>query len=141
MHDLSEESKYFRFMNSMQELTETMLVRFTQLDYSREMALVAVAEAQGREVELGVARYAINPDADTCEFALVIADNMQGKGLGQRLMVALMEAARSKGLSVIEGEVLSNNHNMLKMMTRLGFSIKASEDDPAIMKVSKPLSI
>ena len=139
VHDLSEESKYFRFMNSIQELTEMMLVRFTQLDYGREMALIAVTEEQGHEVELGVARYAINPDGDTCEFALVIADNMQGKGLGQKLMVSLMEAARAKGLLVIEGEVLSNNHNMLKLMTRLGFAIKTSEDDPAVMKVSKVL--
>ncbi|MDO8810644.1 MAG: GNAT family N-acetyltransferase, partial [Gallionella sp.] len=139
VHDLSEESKYFRFMNSIQELTETMLVRFTQIDYSREMALIAVAVEHEKEVELGVARYAINPDGDTCEFALVIADNMQGKGLGQKLMVALMEAARANGLSVIEGEVLSNNHKMLKLMTRLGFASKTSEEDQGIMKVSKGL--
>ena len=139
VHDLSEESKYFRFMNSMQELTETMLVRFTQIDYSREMALIAVAEEQGREVELGVARYAINPDGDSCEFALVIADHMHGKGLGEKLMVALMEAGRDKGLNTIEGEVLSNNHNMLKLMTRLGFAIKTSEEDKSIIKVSKAL--
>jgi acetyltransferase len=126
-------------MNSIQELTETMLVRFTQIDYSREMALIAVAVEQGQEVELGVARYATNPDGDTCEFALVIADNMQGKGLGQKLMVALMEAARANGLSVIEGEVLSNNHKMLKLMTRLGFASKISEEDQGIVKVSKPL--
>ncbi|MDP2694725.1 MAG: GNAT family N-acetyltransferase, partial [Gallionella sp.] len=139
VHDLSEESKYFRFMNSIQELTENMLVRFTQIDYSREMALIAVAVEHEKEIELGVARYAINPDGDTCEFALVIADNMQGKGLGQKLMVALMEAARANGLSVIEGEVLSNNHKMLKLMSRLGFASKISEDDQGIMKVSKPL--
>ena len=126
-------------MNSMHELTETMLVRFTQLDYSREMALIAVTVEQGQEVELGVARYATNPDGDTCEFALVIADNMQGKGLGQKLMVALMEAARANGLSVIEGEVLSNNHKMLKLMSRLGFAAKTSEEDQGIVKVSKPL--
>jgi acetyltransferase len=139
VHDLSEESKYFRFMNSVQELTEDMLARLTQLDYSREMALIAVVEEAGVEVEIGVARYAINPDGDTCEFALVVADNVAGKGLGQKLMVQLMEAARSKGLSTIEGEVLNNNHRMLKLMTRLGFSIKSSEDDPAVMKVSKML--
>ncbi len=139
VHDLSDESKYFRFMNSVHELTETMLVRFTQLDYSREMALIAVREDAEGEVELGVARYAINPDGDTCEFALVVADNMQGKGLGQKLMVSLMESARAKGLTVIEGEVLSNNHNMLKLMTRLGFALKTSDEDPAVMKVTKPL--
>jgi len=136
---LSEESRYYRFMNTMQELTETMLVRLTQIDYSREMALIATAAEQGKEVELGVARYTINPDGETCEFALVVADNVQGKGLGQKLMVALMEAARNKGLSVIEGEVLSNNNKMRKLMTRLGFSITSSDEDRGIMKVSKSL--
>jgi len=139
VHELSEESKYFRFMSIMHELTETMLVRFTQIDYSREMALIAVTLVQDEEIEIGVARYAINPDGDSCEFALVIADSMQGKGLGQKLMVALMEAARSKGLSVIEGEVLASNYKMLKLMARLGFTAKISEEDHSIMKVSRPL--
>jgi acetyltransferase len=139
VHDLSDETKYFRYMNSVQELTEDMLCRFTQLDYSRELALIAVTVNRDKEVQLGVARYAINPDGKTCEFALVVADNITGKGLGQKLMVSLMEAARSKGLEVIEGEVLSHNHNMLKLMTRLGFSIKHSTDDAGIMKVAKAL--
>jgi len=139
VHDLSEESKYFRFMNSVQELTENTLARLTQLDYSREMALLAVTIEKYEEIELGVARYAINPDGETCEFALVIADNMQGKGLGQKLMVSLMEAARLKGLKTIEGEVLGNNHNMLKLMNRMGFSTQVSGEDHGIIKVSKPL--
>lgn len=139
VHDLSDETKYFRFMNSVQELTEDMLCRFTQLDYSRELALIAVTENHDKEVQLGVARYAINPDGKTCEFALVVADNITGKGLGQKLMVSLMEAARTKGLEVIEGEVLSHNHNMLKLMSRLGFTAVHSADDVAIMKVSKTL--
>jgi acetyltransferase len=139
VHDLSDESKYFRFMNSVQELTEDMLARLTQLDYSREMALIAVTLNGEKETELGVARYAINPDGNTCEFALVIADSIAGKGLGQKLMVSLMEAERSKGLAIIEGEVLNNNHRMLKLMTRMGFTLKTSEDDPAVMKVSKAL--
>ena len=139
VHDLSEESKYFRFMNSVQELTEEMLARLTQLDYSREMALVAVTCDHEPETELGVARYSINPDGQTCEFALVVADKVTGKGLGQKLMVSLMEAARSAGLATIEGEVLSHNHNMLKLMTRMGFTIQPSSEDAGIMKVSKPL--
>ncbi len=139
VHDLSDETKYFRFMNSVQELTEEMLARLTQIDYSREMALVAVVEGPERETQLGVARYAINPDGKSCEFALVVADHITGKGLGQKLMVSLMEAARSKGLAVIEGEVLSHNHNMLKLMNRLGFTVKTSIDDAGIMKVTKPL--
>lgn len=140
VHDLSEETKYFRFMNSVQELTEDMLARLTQLDYSRELALIAVVpNTQGGETQLGVARYAINPDGKSCEFALVVADHITGKGLGQKLMLSLMEAARSKGLETIEGEVLNQNHNMLKLMTRLGFAIRPSTDDPGIMKVSRPV--
>jgi acetyltransferase len=135
---LSEEARYFRFMNSMHELTESMLVRFTQIDYSKEIALVAVT-CEAPETELGVARFAINPDGESCEFAIVVADRMAGKGLGQKLMVSLMEAARSKGLKSIEGEVLNNNHNMLKLTKRLGFSHKVSEEDHAIIKVSLTL--
>ncbi|HEY6094144.1 MAG TPA: bifunctional acetate--CoA ligase family protein/GNAT family N-acetyltransferase [Gallionellaceae bacterium] len=136
---LSEESRYFRFMNGVQELSQSMLVRFTQIDYSREMALIAVHKERDEEVELGVARYAINPDAESCEFALVIADSMHSKGLGQRLMTALMDAARSKGLKVIQGEVLANNDRMLRLMDRLGFSVSTSAEDSSIKLVSKVL--
>ena len=139
VRDLSEESKYFRFMNSVHELTEAMLVRLTQLDYSREIALIEVTSVQDEEVELGVARFAINPDGESCEFALVVADKFTGKGLGHKLMLSLMDAARSKGLKTIEGEVLSENHNMLKLMRHLGFTSKICEEDRHIVKVSKSL--
>ncbi|BCB27579.1 acetyl CoA synthetase subunit alpha [Sulfurimicrobium lacus] len=139
VHDLSEESRYFRFMRSVQELTPDMLARFTQIDYSREMALIAVTNVHGKEVELGVTRFSINPDGESCEFALVVADSMRGKGLGQKLMTALMDAARSKGLKVMEGEVLGNNRSMLKLMTRLGFSMEVSPEDESIKNVRKEL--
>lgn len=144
MHSLSEESRYFRFMNSVQELTQTMLVRFTQLDYSREIALIAVAETNSRktghrEVELGVARYAMNPDGESCEFAIVISDDIHGKGLGSKLMTALMDAARQRGLKVMQGEVLSQNTHMLNLMKKLNFSIKPSQYDDSIKIVSKQL--
>ncbi|MBI5435600.1 MAG: bifunctional acetate--CoA ligase family protein/GNAT family N-acetyltransferase [Nitrosomonadales bacterium] len=139
VHGLSEESRYFRFMNSVQELTPTMLVRFTQIDYSREMALIAVTQVQDKEVELGVTRFAINPDGESCEFAIVIADNMRGKGLGQKLISSLMDAARSKGLKTMEGEVIASNSSMLKFMARLGFTIETSAEDSGIKCVRKEL--
>jgi len=139
VRNLSQETRYFRFMNSVQELSESMLVKFTQIDYSREMALIAVTHDHGKETQLGVARFAINPDAETCEFAIVLSDEMHGKGLGQKLMNVLFDAARSKGLRVMEGEVLKNNENMLKLMTRLEFSIETSEEDHSIKNVRKIL--
>jgi acetyltransferase len=136
---LSEEAKYFRFMHAVQELSEAMLVRFTQLDYDRELALIAVTEEKGREVEIGVCRYAINPDGESCEFALVVNDQWQHKAIGHRLMGSLIDAARSKGLKTMEGEVLASNHNMLTLVATLGFNVVASREDSSIVNVSKVL--
>jgi acetyltransferase len=133
--NLSEEARYFRFMKSVEQLSETLLVRFTQIDYSREMALIAVRNENDKEIELGVTRYAINPDGESCEFALVVADSMRGTGLGHKLMTALMDIARTKGLSRIEGEVLKNNASMLKLMKRLGFTATVNPDDSSIKNV------
>jgi acetyltransferase len=140
VRNLSEETKYFRFMNAVQELSAFMLARFTQLDYDREMALIAVTEENGQEVEIGVCRYAINPDGESCEFALVVSDDWQHKAIGHKLMGSLIDAARSKGLKIMEGEVLANNHNMLHMVATLGFTIAPSEGDPSIRRITKVLS-
>lgn len=136
---LSEESKYFRFMDSLQELTQNMLVRFTQIDYDREMALVAVLEQDKQEIELGVCRYITNPDGSSCEFALVVADAWQHKGIGLKLMSSLMEVAAAKGLKLMEGEVLASNHAMLALVERLGFTVRTSEEDISIKRVVKTL--
>ncbi|MEN8042132.1 MAG: GNAT family N-acetyltransferase, partial [Actinomycetota bacterium] len=139
IRDLSDEAKYFRFMHALDELTPEMLARFTQIDYDREMALIAVTHEDGLEVEHGVARYVTNPDQNTCEFALVISDQLEGHGIGQRMMNRLMEIARSRGLDMIEGEVLADNHRMIQMVKSMGFTIQMSEEDPSIRLVSKDL--
>ena len=119
VHGLSDEAKYFRFMETIQELTPAMLARFTQIDYDQEMALMAVTEVAGQEVELGIARYAINPDGQSCEFALVVADEWQGKGVAHKLMTSLMDVARDRGLEHMKAKCCANQ-SMLKLMTRLG---------------------
>jgi acetyltransferase len=140
VHNLSEQSKYFRFMNAVSELSETMVVRFTQIDYDREMALIAVTEVDGREVEVGVCRYAINPDGETCEFALVVGDQWQHRNIGHRLMGCLLDSARAKGLKSMEGTVLANNHSMLNLVATLGFVISPVEDEPSVRKIVKSLT-
>lgn len=136
---LSEETKYFRFMDAVRELSPQMLVRLTQIDYDREMALLAVTEQDGREVELGVARYATNPDRTSCEFAVVVDDRWQHQGLGHKLMDVLMDVARAKGIRTMEGEVLKSNRNMLKLCTGLGFRIEPHPEDDAIKRVVREL--
>ncbi len=141
---LSERTKYFRFMQSLDELTPAMLARFTQIDYDREMALIAVVEEaacekERCEVEIGVARYIINPDGKSCEFAIVVADAWQHRGIAHRLMERLMEPARERGLEVMEGEVLATNHEMLALARVMGFTLRELPDDPAIRHISRRL--
>jgi len=145
---LSTQSRYFRFVSSMPELPTSMLARFTLIDYDREMALVAITRERrvgedGEEAEVsrivGVSRYITNPDQTSCEFSLVVADDFGGQGLGSRLMLSIMEVARSKGLTEIDGLVLANNPNMLKLMKSLGFAVKKFPDDPDFKLCSQSL--
>ena len=139
VRSLSEETKYFRFMDAVRELSPAMLARLTQIDYTREMALLALTEVDGQEVELGVARYAINPDGVSCEFALVVNDQWQKQGIGHKLMDVLMDVARGKGLNVMEGEVLKTNGPMLKLVKALGFRVEPHPEDDTVRKVSRTL--
>jgi acetyltransferase len=138
VRNLSPETRYFRFMRTLAELTPEMLVRFTQIDYDSEMAFIASVARDGRETEVGVARYVTNPDRRTCEFAVVIADEWQGKGIASRLMTELMRVARERGLQVMEGEVLASNGRMFHLMGSLGFVVGRG-DDPSVHVVTKEL--
>ncbi|HOZ62822.1 MAG TPA: bifunctional acetate--CoA ligase family protein/GNAT family N-acetyltransferase [Burkholderiaceae bacterium] len=148
MQHLSSESRYFRFVSSITELPPSMLAKFTLIDYDREMALVAVlkersavADGQFTETEriVGVSRYITNPDQSSCEFALVVADDFSGKGLGSRLMLSIMDVAREKGLAEIDGLVLATNPGMLKLMKSLGFTVKPFPEDPDFKLVTHAL--
>ncbi|UXY14611.1 bifunctional acetate--CoA ligase family protein/GNAT family N-acetyltransferase [Chitiniphilus purpureus] len=137
--ELSDETRYNRYMNTLKTLPQAMLARFTQLDYAREVALVGtLGEGDGERI-LGVARFTVNPDYDSCEFAIVIADTMQGKGLGSQLMQALFSAARDMDLDTVEGEVLTSNKTMLNFMKRLGFEIHPHPEDEGLKWVVKRL--
>jgi acetyltransferase len=132
----------------MHELPARMLARYTLIDYDREMALTAIHRTRTvhedgtfTEAEriIGVSRYITNPDQTTCEFSLVVADDYAGQGLGSRLMLSIMDVARSKGLAEIEGLVLANNDGMLRLMRSLGFHIKAFPEDADFKLCTKTL--
>ena len=93
---LSPAAKYMRFMSTLNELTPAMVAHFTQIDYDREMALIAVVPEGAGERQIGVCRYAVDADDLSCEFALVIAEPWQRRGLGRHLMERLIEVARAQ---------------------------------------------
>ncbi|GMV48109.1 MAG: acetyltransferase [Pseudomonadota bacterium] len=145
---LSPESRWFRFASQIPELPARMLARYTLIDYDREMALVAVVRDRqraedGSETEteriVGVSRIITNPDATTCEFSLAVADEMNGQGLGTRLMTSIIEQARARGLTEIIGLILAENTRMLGLMTRLGFRVQTYVEDRSFKLAVKAL--
>jgi acetyltransferase len=115
---LSARSRYHRFMQHLPQLPPRLLARFTQLDYDRELALVALHENEF----IAVGRYAPNPDGKTAEFALTVADAWQARGLGRALLQRLCEAARAAGYEALYGHVLAENLEMLELAARMGFA-------------------
>ena len=138
---LSEETRYRRFMHHLHELTPQMLARFTQVDYDRELALVALATTPQGQSIVGVARYVTTPDAETAEFAVVVADELQGKGTGRGLMRLLISAARRRGLKRLIGYVLAANTPMLKLMAALGFETRPDPGDREQVIVTLDLDV
>ncbi len=132
---LSPQTKYFRFMNTVRELPPAMVVRLTQIDYFREMAFVATVareEGESGEREIGVCRYAVNPDGESCEFAVVVADEWQHRGLARKLMGILIETARDRGLKFMNGVFLAENERMLRFVQNLGFVLSNDPEDNTV---------
>ncbi len=136
---LSPETMYLRFHAPLRELTTERLVRFTQIDYDREIAFVAIDAAGEQEEIRGVARYTRMPDGFSCEFGIVIEDAWQGRGLGHALMTAIEETARSRGLTEIIGYVLKDNGGMDKLMRGRGYIASRAPDDDGVRRYIKRL--
>ena len=137
---LSPQTRHLRFQSALRGLTASMLARFTQVDYDREMAIVAIDSSEGRDREVAVARYIRLPDGRTSEFAIVVADAWQGRGLGRIMMTRLAEIARANGLERMYGQVLAENAGMLAMCAKLGMEIVHDDDDPALRRVALTLA-
>jgi acetyltransferase len=127
VRNLSDHARHFRFGVAIRELTREMLVRFTQIDYDRELALLVLVERDGKETEIAVARY-VRTGPGAADVAIVVADAWQGKGIGRRLLVRLLEIARSRGIARFEGEMLAENQPIRSLLASLGFSFHREPD-------------
>ena len=97
---LSEQTRYFRFFYRLHQLTPAMLARFTQVDYDRELAMLALApdpaSPTGEKI-VGISRYIANYDGESAEFAVVVTDAWQGRGIGRMLMERIIACAKAAG--------------------------------------------
>ena len=134
---LNPEDSRLRFFGAMRKLPRSQLARFTQIDYDREISLVAIERAaDGSERSLGEARMVADPDNRVAEFAILVASDVKGGGLGRRLMENLIECARSRGIGELRGETLSENTRMQELARHLGFELKTG---PGVVEMRLPL--
>jgi acetyltransferase len=125
---LSPRSVYLRFFSPLKQLPHNMLARFTQIDYDRHIALVAISESEPDEKMLEVARIILGRDLRKAEFSVVVGDPWQGKGIGAALLQRCLGFARERGLQEVTGTVLAENTQMLALGRKLGFKIRKVPD-------------
>ena len=135
---MNPEHLRLRFFTPMQApLTHQLAARLSQIDYDREMALVALTAEGG--TALGVARFAADPDNRRAEYAIGLRSDWQGRGLGVLLMQQIIAVAKERGIGELFGDVLHENKAMLELSRSLGFALAAHPDDPAVVRTVKRL--
>lgn len=132
VNGLSPHTGYQRLMSARRPSHEE-LVRFTDIDREREQALIATTTVDGRERQIGVARYVKESPPGDAEFAIVLSDDWQGRGVGSKLLKSLVAAARSDGVRRLVGTTLSTNRGMLVLAREFGFDV---EKDPGSATVT-----
>ena len=126
---LSPTSIYYRFFGTLKALPHSMLVRFTQVDYDREIDMVALEKTNGDiERMLATARVMSDPDGKRAEFAILVGDPWQGKGVGARLLERCLAIAKERGIETVWGIVLHENTGMQALARKLGFKVSKSDE-------------
>jgi acetyltransferase len=134
---LSQETRINRLLGGTRAITREYIESLVSVDYSRDMALAATTMLDG-ETLIGVARYVLNRDNKEAEFAIVVADAWQGRGIGSRLLAKLIDVARRRGVKRLYGEILGINRPMLEFVRKLGFTLER-HPDPTLARASLQL--
>jgi acetyltransferase len=125
---LTPEDVHFRMFTPLRVLSSAQLARFTQIDYAREMAFVAIRGAAATAELLGVARVVADPDNVRGEFAVTVRSDLKGRGLGALLLRCLLDYCRASGLTEVWGTALPDNVRMLALARTAGFEARRDDD-------------
>jgi len=126
--NFSEQSIRYRFFNIIKDTPHEVRVRYCNIDYDREIAIVAELTEDGQRKILGVVRVPIEPGRKTGEIAVIVADPWQGLGLGSKMMDYMIEICKDKKLETIYGVMLSDNYQAINLMKKMGFTIRYLPD-------------
>jgi acetyltransferase len=135
---VSQDDLRLRFFAPVKDFSHAFIARFTQIDYARAMAFIAIDETTA--AMLGVVRLHATADYDSGEYAILVRSDLKGHGLGWLLMQLIIEYARSEGIRSIKGQVLRENTTMLEMCRDLGFKIASDPQEPSSAIVTLLLS-
>lgn len=124
---MSQDSIYHRFFGLKHSLTEQDLVRFTEVDFTTHVALVATLRTGGDERFIGVGRYVVSGPG-RAEIAFAVLDEHQGRGIGTVLLDHLGRVARAAGIVEFQADVLGDNNRMLEVFGKSGYRVKRSTD-------------
>ncbi len=125
---LTPDDVHTRFFSTLRTLPRALRARLTQIDYDREMALVATTDNGGAQCLVGMVHLLADPDFETAEFAVMVRSDWQGRGVGHALMQAILAYARSRGLKRMLGVVLNENGRMLGLARSLGCTAVHGQD-------------
>ena len=136
MARLAPEDVRFRFFRPVRQLPADEVARLTAIDPEREMAFIATApDATGRPETLGVARAAIDPDRAYAEFAIIVRSDLKRHGLGRALVSRLARECRARGIPELRGQVMRDNHAMLRLAEHLGATRHPSAAGPGTVEI------
>jgi acetyltransferase len=124
----SQVTQRFRFFTLIKDITHELLIRYTQIDYDRETAIIAEIESQGRKIIIGAVRLIEDVIDETAEFAIVVADAWQKKGLGEKLADQIIRVARQQGLKKIYLSFLKDNYAIKSLVKKEAFKIIENPD-------------
>ncbi|MFB3887441.1 MAG: GNAT family N-acetyltransferase [Thermodesulfobacteriota bacterium] len=119
---LSEESMRMRFFRMIREITHEMLVRFCNIDYDRDIAIVAEIKENEKRRIIGIGRVTRQHDLRRGEIGVLVHDEFQGKGLGYKLMKTMIDIAREKSIEELRGVALTENTRILRMVRKFSFT-------------------
>jgi len=124
----SDQTKRFRFFGPIKEADHEMLIHYTQIDYDREIAIIAELSEAGRKRMLGVVRLIADPYNESAEYAIVLGDLWQGQGLGSQMTRHILEIARQRGIRKVLAYLLDDNDAMLHLFQKFGFAVFKEAD-------------
>ena len=128
-YSLSEDSIYYRFFHRTQVMPHKKVQRFTTIDYQKDMAIVGLVEEEGREKIIAVGRYALEPESNMAEAALLVQDDWQGKGIGSWLLRYLIQIAKSRKIAGFKAQVVADNRAPLHMAHKTGYIVETTLED------------